>query len=248
MKALLLSDLHLEFAPFSPPETDADVVILAGHIHQGVKAIPRINDAFPGIPVVYVPGNHEYYGQAIPKHTLKLKELTEGTHIHVLQEDSFLLGEIVILGCTLWIAFDLFGNPRIAGCFATENIYDFRKIRVSPTYRRLYSIDTAGLHYRYRCWLGEQFEQHRERKIVVVTHHALSPRSLRENSREELNSAASASRMEEFVEQSGARLWLHGHMHISTDYFIGRTHIISNPRGYTDEPNPKFLGDLVINI
>ena len=36
MKLLILSDLHNEFQPFEPVETDADVVVLAGDI--GTKA------------------------------------------------------------------------------------------------------------------------------------------------------------------------------------------------------------------
>ena len=39
MKLHILSDIHLEFAPFDPPETDADVVILAGDIGLGPPAV-----------------------------------------------------------------------------------------------------------------------------------------------------------------------------------------------------------------
>jgi Icc-related predicted phosphoesterase len=39
MKLHVLSDLHTEFADFSPPETDADVVILAGDIGVGLGGI-----------------------------------------------------------------------------------------------------------------------------------------------------------------------------------------------------------------
>jgi len=64
----------------------------------------------------------------------------------------------------------------------------------------------------------------------------------------DIGSAASASHLDKFVDDSGACLWVHGHMHISRDYFIGKTHILCNPRGYTDEPNPDFKADLVIEI
>jgi len=39
MKLHILSDLHTEFADFVPPETDADVVILAGDIGVGLCGI-----------------------------------------------------------------------------------------------------------------------------------------------------------------------------------------------------------------
>lgn len=39
MKVLILSDLHLEFAPFDPaPDLEFDVVILAGDIHSPPSA------------------------------------------------------------------------------------------------------------------------------------------------------------------------------------------------------------------
>jgi len=248
MKLQLLSDLHLEFAPFTPPETGADMVILAGDIQPGIKGIVWASDSFPNSEVVYIPGNHEYYGYAIPKHTAQLKESAQGSNVHVLDNDGLILGNVVFLGCTLWTDFELFGNPRVAGYFATQGMNDYRRIRVTPSYHRVRSIDTAGLHYHSRRWLAEQFDQHRGAKIVVVTHHAPSPRSLPTGYEEDILYAASASKLDDFVEGSDAILWVHGHMHISKDYFIGNTHLICNPRGYTDQINPDFLPGLVLDI
>jgi hypothetical protein len=39
MKIRVLSDLHLEFAGWTPPPADADVIVLAGDIHVGVRGI-----------------------------------------------------------------------------------------------------------------------------------------------------------------------------------------------------------------
>ena len=63
LKLLVLSDLHLEFAPFMPAPAAvdaADVVVLAGDICNGTKAIPWARQAFGSKPVVYVAGNHEF--------------------------------------------------------------------------------------------------------------------------------------------------------------------------------------------
>lgn len=38
MRLHVLSDLHMEFAPFEAPATDANAVILAGDINTGLKA------------------------------------------------------------------------------------------------------------------------------------------------------------------------------------------------------------------
>jgi predicted phosphodiesterase len=37
MRIHILSDLHLEFAPFQLVQLDADVIVLAGDIHTGAN-------------------------------------------------------------------------------------------------------------------------------------------------------------------------------------------------------------------
>ncbi len=85
MKLHILSDLHIEFAEFNPPKTDADVVILAGDIHIGQKGFTWAKEKFRNQEVIYVIGNHEYYRNAIPKLTEELKILSHGTNIHILE-------------------------------------------------------------------------------------------------------------------------------------------------------------------
>jgi hypothetical protein len=178
MKLCILSDLHLEFVPFVPPMVDSNVVILAGDIQSGDKGVIWAMANFPHSEVIYVPGNHEYYGQSLPDHTRKLINIAKGSNVHVLDNEAFISGEVVFLGCTLWTDFELFGNPRVAGYYATQNLTDYRRIRVSPSYRRLRSIDTAGIHKASCHWLALQFKQYPGKKLVVVSHHAPSPRSL----------------------------------------------------------------------
>ena len=61
MKLHILSDLHTEFADFDPPETGADVVVLAGDIGVGTDGIEWAARQYSETPAVYVSGNHEYY-------------------------------------------------------------------------------------------------------------------------------------------------------------------------------------------
>jgi predicted phosphodiesterase len=67
VKIQTLSDLHIEFQPFQLIETDADVIVLAGDIHVGEKGVKWAIANIPNKPVIYVLGNHEYYGHAYPK-------------------------------------------------------------------------------------------------------------------------------------------------------------------------------------
>ena len=61
MRIHLLSDLHNEFSPFTPEVLETDVVILAGDIDVKTRGVDWAKRAFSG-PVLYVPGNHEFYG------------------------------------------------------------------------------------------------------------------------------------------------------------------------------------------
>ena len=39
------------------------MVVLAGDIDRGIKGVVWARQAFPGIPVLYVAGNHERFGR-----------------------------------------------------------------------------------------------------------------------------------------------------------------------------------------
>jgi hypothetical protein len=56
MKLHILSDLHNEFSTFNPPSTKADVVILAGDIHNHENGVTWAAATFQK-PVLYVAGN-----------------------------------------------------------------------------------------------------------------------------------------------------------------------------------------------
>ncbi len=247
MNLHILSDIHLEFEAFDPPDTDADVVILAGDIHVGRRGLDWALTTFADKPVIYVPGNHEYYGRVIPVFTDKLGNIAAGTNVHILDGDSVSFDGVTFLGSTLWTDFELFGNPGIAGFEAAQKLTDYRKIRTSPKYSRLRSLDTAAFHFRSRDWLRGRLRVSSD-TTVVVTHHGPSVRSLGNRRQDDLLNAAYVSNLDELVAASKAALWVHGHLHASSNYVIGATRIICNPKGYPDEPNDHFNPGLVVSV
>lgn len=247
MKIHILSDLHLEFASFKPPQTDADIVVLAGDIHLGLKGLEWAKQSFDGKTVIYILGNHEYYDHAIPQLTNELRECAAGTHVHILEQNSLEIDGIKFLGCTLWTDFKLFGLPYIAGSYARQKINDYHKIRVSPKFNKLRVLDTEFFHYYSRKWLQDELNTSLQ-KVIVITHHAPSLCSIPITYRSNLLNAAFASPLDDFVRNSGASLWIHGHIHNNCDYKLGNTRIVCNPRGYPSEIVSSFNPSLLIEV
>jgi predicted phosphodiesterase len=244
----ILSDLHLEFAPFQPPEVEADVIILAGDTHVGVRGIEWARSAFLNTPVIYVAGNHEYYGGAYPTVLEKLRREAEGSNIHVMENDTLKVGNVTFLACTLWTDFFLMGNSELARYEAAQAMTDYRKIRMAPSYRRLSPRDTYLWCSRSQSWLREQFRYRGAGQLVIMTHHAPNSRSVPVEFAKDILSAAYASNLDELVSDSGAALWIHGHIHSAGDYHLGSTRVICNPRGYPDEPHTGFDPHLIVTL
>lgn len=248
MRLHIISDLHLEFAPFNMPRIEADIIIFAGDMHTGLNGFKWIQQNVSDCPVIYVLGNHEYYGQTLPKLTNELKKLAKGTNIHVLENNSIKVGGVTFIGATLWTDLELYGDPLLAGTSIQVGMSDFRRIRTLPNYSRLRAMDTRRLHLESREWLVETFSAAKDQCCVVVTHHAPSPKSIpSEFCRNELNPGY-ASNLEQLIAASAVKLWIHGHIHSRSDYLIGSTRVLANPRGYPEECNNGFDPNLIVEI
>jgi 3',5'-cyclic AMP phosphodiesterase CpdA len=109
MKIRILSDLHLEAAPFDPPPAPADVVVLAGDIDNGPAGIEWAKGRFDA-PVLYVAGNHEPYDGEFHATQAALHAAADRTGIRLLECGEAVLGGVRFLGCTLWTDFALNGE------------------------------------------------------------------------------------------------------------------------------------------
>ena len=247
MKIRVLSDLHMEFAPFDPPPADADVVVLAGDAAPGPRGLEWARAAFGDTPVVYVAGNHEFYRHAIPKLTEELASAAEGTSVRFLENAEAAIGGVRFLGCTLWTDFELFGERIPSAAAAQAAMNDFRLIRVAPQFRRFGPGDARTLHLRSVRWLHERLTAPFDGPTVVVTHHAPSLRSSAPARRRDPLTPAYISDLEWMLDGSAA-LWIHGHTHYCVDYEVGGTRVVSNQRGYPDEGVEGFDPARVIEI
>jgi hypothetical protein len=238
------------FSILPVPKTDADVVVLAGDIHLGNKAIDWAQQFDK--PVIYLMGNHEYYKGHLETVNQRIKEAAVGTNVYILDDDQVVLQGVRFIGGTLWTDFDLFGDATVAKLQAQDAMNDYRLIRTGPGYRRLKPNDTQLMFEKSVALLQKRLAEPFPGKTVVVTHHAPSIHSVHPIYLNDKLTPAFASNLE-YLMGPPISLWVHGHVHHSNDYMLNGTRVVSNPRGYHYKDdrlpeNPKFWPDLVVEI
>jgi predicted phosphodiesterase len=248
MKLHILADLHIEFGPFKPPKTDADLVILAGDTDLNTRGITWAKESFADKPVIYVPGNHEYYGEVYPHLREKMREAAADSNVHLLDCGRYEQDGVVFLGATMWTDFRLMGNQPLAILAAQRSMSDFMRIMTDSPNKRFRPEDTIQIHAREKAWLKKELQASTGKKIVVVTHHLPSLRSVAERYRNDQLSAAFASNLDDLITESGAKLWVHGHTHTTCDYMLGETRVLCNPRGYAGKEDTRYNPNFVVEI
>jgi Icc-related predicted phosphoesterase len=259
MKIRILSDLHLETARLEVRDARADVVVLAGDVDVGDRGVRWALASFPDIPVIYVLGNHEYYYHDLDLHR-SLKQLASGTNVHVLENDKVVLNGVRFLGCTFWTDFLLFGESTRAGVEqrAMRLVKDFCQTEPRIRHpaqkgsrgpgRSLTPYDAGEIHLASLDWLRKELADG-EMPTVVVTHHAPARSSMSSKFTDDLLTPAFVSDHDDFVRDSGAQLWIHGHVHHGFDYRLGKTRVICNPRGYPQlDEDRRFVPDLIVEV
>jgi predicted phosphodiesterase len=250
MNLNVLSDLHLSLGALAMPENEADVVVLAGDIARPKEAIAWAKGFAK--PVLYVPGNHEFYGGTIAGTVAELKRLSAGTSIRVLDDDAAMINGVRFLGTTLWTDFMLFGEgeKRAAAMQEAQRFMrDFSRVRIGEA--PFTPAASAALFTRHAAWLDRKLAERHAGPTVVITHHAPSPRSIHPRFADSLINACFVSDAERLIDASRVRLWIHGHTHDSFDYLVNGTRVLCNPRGYAKDgvsENPRFDANLLAAV
>ncbi|MHB8814215.1 MAG: metallophosphoesterase [Steroidobacteraceae bacterium] len=251
MKIRVLSDLHLEFQDWNPPDAEADAVVLAGDIHSGARGVEWARRQFPVLPILYVPGNHEFYGRDIQETLSELQKAGRRFRVDVLHGRGVVIDGVRFLGATLWTDFALHGaDPRsVARAMndAKRGMGDFSVIRHGA--RGSFRPEHArAMHLEQVCWIRERLADEFAGPTILVTHHLPHPRSIHRKYWGSTLNPAFASDLSHLV-RSPLAAWIHGHTHDSCDYVEQGTRVICNPRGYAPfELNAAFDPILTIEI
>lgn len=234
MKIICFSDLHLEFGKsFDVPEEDtADVMILAGDIitFADFSPLEEIVKSWRK-PILYVAGNHEFYTRKPMRDDIARFQTwaADYPHLHFLQDEAITIDGVHFFGGTMWT--DFYGGDSYFMQRAMKRMNDYRMIKVE-TDVFLDPVITTHFHKIYREKLLAWFEKPLKGARVVISHHV--PVESREtyNAKGDAYLAYLALDMEEIIQEHHPDLWIYGHNHIPNDTMLGKTRVVSNPRGY----------------
>lgn len=273
MKIRILSDLHLDINkdhPFSLSDTETFTILcgdISGNPQQTIEWIN--NNIKQG---VFVEGNHIGYDS---QHSIQYIEnfitsyYPNTAPITYLKNTYKIIDDIVFVGGILWTDFNLYGNATqlLFKLYASQLVNDFRynytnhhhikeemegnfkELVIKEWIRKLHPGDTEKMFTATLKSIDKACRKFPNKKIVVVTHHAPSIKSIPEIYLTDKSTPAFASNLEPFIlDRPNIKLWCHGHIHTACDYQIGNCRVICNPRGYISLGEKQFKSNYMTEI
>lgn len=238
---------------FFKPEVlpDADVLVVAGDfrppLHQSVMALLKISFK---MPVVYVPGNRDYYSSETMSAELQLARAAaataQGKGVFVLDDEAVVVAGTRFVGATLWTDMAYDGGPEDEGI---RRLADFHVIQTDEGH--FSPLDYKARHAASRRFIEGTLAAPFDGPTVVVTHHAPHPGSIGaqyDANDGGLNALFASDMTDVLTGENAPDMWIHGATHVGVDYKVGRTRVLSNPMGYLYRAeNPGFVPDLVVD-
>jgi predicted MPP superfamily phosphohydrolase len=247
MKILHLTDLHLEWnknlIDFSTviDVKVAKVVVLTGDIAGGTHALPFIKHLISlGYIVIYVLGNHEFYGHNVDDLIKEWREISKDIeNFHFLEGESVVIDDVEFFGTCLWTSM---------GTSSKEDFVDFYlklKIKKSDDFTLIknWSVDKMKDRF-YDAWsnLQKMIENSTANKKVVLMHYLPSYQSIHECYINSPQNPMFATELSNYFAYSDVDAIFHGHTHTSCRYMMNNCLVTCNPYGYHDNHmrNPNF--------
>jgi hypothetical protein len=247
MNIQLCSDLHLCWGDLILP--GGEVLIMAGDVFEasdwtkGTKAATTY-DRFIEVElakyslVLYVFGNHEYYGSHYDK-TRHIIECQLPNHVKILEDDYMDLDGIRFWGAPLWT--DMKNSNPLVMNIAQGAMNDYNQIR----WQHKVVLEGGHSYYTSRFTPQDTVNSHKQSleslkqslktnaPHFVITHHAPSQGSVHPMyTGQELNHCYYSNLEHLILDHPNIKHWVHGHTHHPFHYNVGSTQVVCHPRGY----------------
>ena len=246
----LASDIHTEFGhsiEYAVPE--CDVLVLAGDIGNGVKALQYGERIAQGRArnIVQIAGNHEHYRNELKKTYCEMRDYASTVpNLYFLEQDWVVVDGIRFIGATCWTDFGLTGNQAYAMATASMHMNDYRLIKYQygeNRYGKLGAQVVLDRHWANKQFIFDTLAEPFCGATVVVTHHAPTHLSIHETYAGDFLNCHYANDWFDTIAglEHPPALWCHGHTHNEFDYWAGNTRVVCNPMGYPNErANPQI--------
>jgi len=240
MKIVLLSDLHREIWKDRFPEINygnPDIICFAGDIGNGVEPLEYMNtvkDQY-GCQVVYVAGNHEFYGHEYISMMETLKNTADDNGIILLDNDIKEIDGFAFIGATCWTDYEVEVTypPAIAMAAAEHGINDHYRIRWDSNLFR--AAQALKMNKVSKNFIFDAISQYGRDSSIVVTHHAPTRLAIASQFVGSPMNGGFCNGWDKLIDEAGPKLWMFGHTHSDLDVMIGDTRIASRQLGYPGE-------------
>ncbi|MCZ7861287.1 metallophosphoesterase [Agrobacterium salinitolerans] len=258
-----ISDLHLSKQEI---ESDAvfgdipraDVAVILGDLSSDMTAnlqwCARV--VRPHMPVVYVPGNHDFHYRGIIQASAEGRHLARKLGIHFLDGDAAVVEGVRFVGGTFWSDYgvDVHGD----GVTGEDNIRrnmenalgkaDYKRIMNCEANRELLRPwHTAAIHERTKGFISRTLSKRFDGPTAVLTHYGPLADISQPGFEKSLTHPSYTSDQLGIIERHQPEMWLFGHIHDFVERRVGSTKIACNPRGYGHETT-SFRWDYVHTI
>lgn len=253
LKVLVVSDLHIEFnVNFKIiPEnySGCDMIIIAGDLAPIDKARIWLSEQKFEIPVLYVLGNHEYYGFEYDSGYFNgtVHEIGKIPNVTVFDKytRSVEINNHVFIGVTLWTNLNSIINQEF---YPKPYINDILQISGGDSICRF-----TNYNERHKSDLNALVEEIKkydraDKKIHIITHHSPSYVFMENKYIGSEYNPYFQSHLDYLFKCDIIDTWIFGHTHRELDIMYEGIRVISAPLGYPNEKVNKNFKFKIVNL
>lgn len=206
-------------------------LITSRHFHY----IADFMTSLPYDNILYVLGNHEYYGDDFQKAQARIQNVIDKNEILkekmvILENDFVQFNGLKIIGTSYW-----YSVPFDKEFMITQRLNDYKKI--SNHYKKIHYPAFSNKNREAKEFIWNVLDKNNNDKVLLVTHHAISERHLLDSF--PYPDCYGFGTLLHFSEEQQNRLIgnIHGHSHFSEPHSYHNEYgipVYTNTLGYID--------------